>query len=135
MEKIDLDKVICNVKASVKSNAELVRDTTKARYALLQSTQQLKKLFCELGTLTYNAHRDAVDCSEQSAQLFEKIAEKQNEVDEHQRIYHALCGKVTCDHCGKLISVKYDFCPYCGEKVFNEIPEEAFAPESEDSNS
>lgn len=129
MEKKNLDKIVCDVKNSVKGNAELVRDVTKARYALLQAERQLKKLFFELGTLTYSAHCDESDCAEESARLFEAIAAKRDEVNESRRIYNALCGKVECDHCGKLISVKYDYCPYCGEKVFHEITEDDLAAE------
>ena len=118
--------------SSVKSNAELLRDTAKSRFALKKATDELNELFQQLGALTYNAG-ESEDSAEAVSILKDTIAAKRDEVAALQREYNALCGKTECDKCGKLVSIEYDFCPYCGEKIFTETPEEDTKEEEEET--
>lgn len=95
---------------AVKKGGE-VAEIAKLNISLKEKESELKKLFFELGKLTY-----AKASADEIAAKIVDIDDKKAEIDSLKLDIMAANGKTVCK-CGKEIDLDDDFCKYCGAKV------------------
>lgn len=112
---------------AVKKGTEVV-GIAKLNISLNEREAELKKLFTELGILTY----DKAEAAEIASKIVD-IDDKKAEIEALKAEIAAANGKVVCK-CGKEIEDDATFCKYCGAKVEKPAPKaasEAEAPTGE----
>lgn len=101
-------------KVVVKKSGELV-EASKTQYFVIELKNDIRKLYSEIGKLTYSAIEEGEDhtedirtkCAIISAKLAKIDALKSKEVE----------SGVVCPSCGRTSDFDEDYCPSCGEDM------------------
>lgn len=120
----NIDKTINELWSKTKDSAETLRDIVRIRKSIFEAKAELKNIFYDLGSEVYLQNKKNDPQPEEIDDLIAAIDAKQGEIKILSDELYALQGNVKCESCGRLASVKFDFCPYCGEKLFNDPPAE-----------
>lgn len=100
-----------------------VAELAKLNLSLKEKENELKKLFTELGMLTY----DKAEAAEIAAKIVD-IDDLKAAIEGLKSDIAAANGKTVCK-CGKEIEINASFCPFCGAKVEEPVKAE---PETEE---
>lgn len=120
----NIDKTINELWSKTKDSAETLRDIVRIRKSIFEAKAELKNIFYDLGSEVYLQNKKNDPQPEEIDDLIAAIDAKQREIKILSDELYALQGNVKCESCGRLASVKFDFCPYCGERLFNDPPAE-----------
>lgn len=109
---------------NIKETVVTAVDCAKLHYRIVSMRNELNSLYAVLGKALMNGGEDeASQKEEQINALIERINAKEELLSGLLDQYRIVSGKVICPDCGKFLSEKYPFCPYCGNRV-NELAEE-----------
>lgn len=107
--------------------AENIRETTvtavdsaKLRYRITAQRNEINAMYASLGRKLY--------CENEGASSFELTADEVDEICKRIRLKNEILkglerqlrvvsGKVICPSCGRFMSEKYSYCPYCGKRI------------------
>lgn len=93
-------------------------DSAKLQYRINSQRNELNALYATLGKILCNETLSEGGREEASAEeingLCMRIKAKETLLDGLQKQLRIVCGKVICPGCGKFMSEKYVYCPWCG---------------------
>ena len=78
----------------------------------------------ELGKAVYERYKAGEELDENAAALCDSVKEREKEIEKYERKIAALKGSAACSECGRMVSEDMAYCPYCGEKMEAQDPEE-----------
>ncbi len=102
---------------NIKETVVTAVDATKLRYRITSQRNELNALYATLGKNTFAelCEKDDGRLSEDEVSgLCSRIAAKEIILCDLEKQFRIVCGKVICPKCGKFISDKNAFCPFCG---------------------
>lgn len=109
-------------------------DCAKLHYRIVSNRNELNAMYALLGKdlLTGAEKSDSGTREAEINKLCERIAKKEEILNGLLDQYRIVCGKVICSDCGRFMSEKYAYCPYCGKHVSDtEIEPQADVDEGE----
>lgn len=93
-------------------------DSAKLQYRITSQRNELNALYATLGRILYNETLSEGEREDASAEeitgLCARIKAKESLLDGLQKQLRIVCGKVICPGCGRFMSEKYAYCPWCG---------------------
>lgn len=94
-------------------------DCAKLHYRIVSNRNELKNLYAILGKtlLDGTGSEEGGDKEAEINKLCQRISGKEELLDGLLKQYRVVCGKVICPECGRFMSDKYAYCPYCGKHV------------------
>ena len=100
-------------------------DCAKLHYRIVSKRNELNALYALLGKdLLSGAESENAGAREAEInKLCERITKKEEILNGLLDQYRIVCGKVICADCGRFMSDKYVFCPYCGNRKRGEVAE------------
>lgn len=109
---------------NIKETVITAVDCAKLHYRIVSKRNELNSLYAILGKSLMNGDdgEDAAEKEEKINALIERINTKEEILSGLLDQYRIVSGKVICPDCGKFLSEKYSYCPYCGNLV-NELVE------------
>ena len=78
----------------------------------------------ELGKAVYERYKAGEELDENAAALCDSVKEREKEIEKYERKIAAFKGSAACSECGRMVSEDMAYCPYCGEKMEAQDPEE-----------
>ena len=106
---------------NIKETVTTAVDCAKLHYRIVSQRNELNSLYAILGKSLMNGAEDddAQKKEKQINALLERINKKEELLAGLLEQYRIVSGKVICPDCGKFLSEKYPYCPYCGNLVNN----------------
>lgn len=98
-------------KVVVQKSAELV-ETSKVQYLIFEIKTDIKKLYNELGRLTYNAVESGEDNAEEVKMKCEILSAKLAKIEALKN--SDITAEFTCPSCGRKVDAADSYCPSCG---------------------
>ena len=102
-------------------------DTAKLQYRIVSQRNELNSMYASLGRELYSGAEGGEGDKKESEDITE-LCERINAKDEIlrglEKQLRIVSGKQICSGCGRFMSERYSFCPYCGKRVSDEIEEE-----------
>lgn len=96
-------------------------DIVKANLKISGEERALNDLFLEIGKTYYENNKDN-PCCDTMAELFEKVAEKNESIAALKNQVRIIKGVAICDNCGAEVALENDFCGKCGSKIIKPEP-------------
>lgn len=93
-------------------------DCAKLHYRIVAKRNEVNALYAVLGK---NLMRGTEESEAAINALCEKITKKEDILNSLLEQYRIVCGKVICPECGRFMSEKYTYCPYCGKRVSDTV--------------
>lgn len=93
-------------------------DCAKLHYRIVSKRNEVNALYAVLGK---NLMKGTEESEAEINALCEKITKKEDILNSLLEQYRIVCGKVICPECGRFMSEKYTYCPYCGKRVSDAI--------------
>lgn len=93
-------------------------DCAKLHYRIVSKRNDVNALYAVLGK---NLMKGTEESEAEINALCEKITKKEDILNSLLEQYRIVCGKVICPECGRFMSEKYTYCPYCGKRVSDAI--------------
>lgn len=100
---------------NVRKNAGSAKNLAELKIRLTREKGELCELYRLLGCICYKNISDGTN--EDTGVLCCDIKNKLACIDEIKREINKIEGNVECPSCRKIVSDKYIFCPFCGEKL------------------
>lgn len=95
-------------------------DRAKLQYRITAQRKELNAMYASLGKDVYNCldrkNADALSEEETNA-LRNRISAKEELMLGLEKQLRIVSGQVICPDCGRFISERYSYCPYCGHKL------------------
>lgn len=79
--------------------------------------KKLEDCFEDAGMLYYDCVKNGNDHNDEIAEIFAQCDDYGAQIDELKTKIAKLVGKSICPKCGKEMTEKYGFCPYCGTEI------------------
>ncbi len=99
-------------------------DTAKLQYKINALRNEINVLYALLGRIKF-AEISGEECDgEEAAKLCSRIEQKEELLCGLEKQYRIVCGKVICPECGKFMSAKYTYCPWCSRRIGEEEAED-----------
>ena len=94
-------------------------DCAKLHYRIVSKRNELNSLYALLGKDLLNGAggEDTAAREAEINKLCDRIKKKEELLFGLLDQYRIVCGKVICPDCGRFMSEKYSFCPYCGNRM------------------
>lgn len=102
---------------NIKETVSTAVDASKLQYRINAQRNELNALYASLGRNSYaelNGKESDKLSEDEIARLCSRISAKEEIISDLEKQYRVVCGKVICPKCGKFISDKNAFCPFCG---------------------
>ena len=112
---------------TAKKTGELT-EAAKLKFNQKSLEKKLQGCFIDAGMLYYDSVKNGNDHNDEIAEIYAQCDDYGAEIDELKIKIAKLIGKTVCPKCGKEMTEKYGFCPFCG----TELPQEE---EAEDADS
>ncbi len=87
-------------------------DSAKLQYRIVSQRKQLNALYSSLGRMCIEG-QDEMEA--EMANLLPRIKKKEEMLAGLEDQLRIVSGKVICPDCGRFMSEKYVFCPWCGK--------------------
>lgn len=108
---------------NIKETVVTAVDCAKLHYRIVSQRNELNALYALLGKALMNGAQGEDGSKEEEINaLIEKITKKEELLAGLLDQYRIVSGKIICPECGKFLSEKYPYCPYCGNRV-NDLPD------------
>lgn len=78
----------------------------------------------ELGKMIYDRYKAGEKVEENAEGLCDAIQSREKSIEAYEKTIARIKGAHECSNCGRMVAEEMLFCPYCGEKVKEENPEE-----------
>lgn len=114
VEKV-LSDLKSTAKTAMKKSGELI-ETTKLKFAIAETQQEIEKAFKELGKALYNAEKNGTEDADSLKALIDDIDALYVKLAGIEETCAELKNEKKCPSCGEMCSDKANFCAVCGEK-------------------
>ena len=115
---------------NIKETAMTVMDSTKLQYRVISQRNELNAMYATLGRALYSSvsrnGEGPQEVTEDIGELCERINAKDEILKGLEKQLRIVAGKVICSGCGRFMSDRYAYCPYCGKRVSDEEPYDEF---------
>lgn len=102
---------------NAKNNTEVFKRSIKLKRAIKKAEDDLAGLLYELGCEKYNEYLNSSQADKNSSEdIYFLVDEKHSLIKSLRNELNILNGYIECS-CGKLTSIDYDYCPFCGVKL------------------
>ena len=103
---------------NIKETVTNAVDCAKLHYRIVSKRNDLNNLYAILGKLLMTGVQSDDSEREQTINsICERINKKEELLAGLLEQYRLVSGKVICPDCGRFMSERYTFCPYCGNHV------------------
>lgn len=102
-----------------------VADKTRLQRRITAQRKELNAMYAALGrdaVISFDKEADMSDGAV-SSELCDRIRAKEEVIDGLERQLRIVAGQVICPSCGRFISERYSFCPYCGKRMGTASPD------------
>ncbi len=96
---------------NLKDTVGVAVDSAKLQYRITAQRKSLNEIYASLGRACVEG-QDEMEA--QMSVLIPKIKKKEELLAGLEDQLRIVCGKVICPDCGRFMSEKYVFCPWCG---------------------
>lgn len=112
-----LKKSASEVAQTVAEKSSEVVEISKIKYAVHDLSKDVKKLYFELGKLTYSELKDSSELTEDMSIKCEIIEAKLAKIEALKKKEAQVRNSLTCPECGKECGKNDERCPYCGADI------------------
>lgn len=110
-----------------KETAMTAMDSAKLQYRIISQRNELNAMYATLGRLLYSGVKgEGHGESDEDIDLCERINAKEEILKGLEKQLRIVAGKVICSGCGRFMSERYSYCPYCGKHVSDDESDESF---------
>lgn len=122
----DLSKRIGETAESVSNKAGEAVEIQKMKNQIRTLERGSEEDLIDLGQMVYEYFEAGNAVGSEAEALCEAIQSRKQSIADYEKRIIAVRGEFACQHCGKIISNKMAYCPYCGEKmdVMDAYPED-----------
>lgn len=96
---------------NIKETLSAAIDAAKLQYRITSMRKELNALYATIGRAAYNGMQESEETLKGIRLRIEAKEELLSGLEKQLRI---VSGKVICPGCGRFMSDKYSFCPWCG---------------------
>lgn len=107
------------VASTVAEKSVELKDSAKVKYKIYELKSDVKKLYFEIGKLTYGAAANGADNSEDLKQMCATVTEKLAKIEQLENGVGDV--EFRCPNCGMTTSGLHYNCPNCGSDMTEEI--------------
>lgn len=106
---------------NIKETAMTAMDSAKLQYRIISQRNELNAMYATLGRKLYRdvdgeGSEHETDIEDISG-LCERIKAKDEILTGLEKQFRIVAGKVICSGCGRFMSERYSYCPYCGKRI------------------
>lgn len=94
---------------------------TKVKFAIGETEDKIKEIYCEMGKTAYERYKDSGNCCDGVAEKCSKIDVLMDELNELKEQLAELKETVKCPNCGGYNHTEDAYCSKCGGKLQNDI--------------
>ena len=113
-----------------KETAMTAMDSAKLKYRITSQRNELNAMYATLGRALYSGVSGDGEAPEASPEDISGLCERINAKDEIlkglEKQLRIVAGKVICSGCGRFMSERYSYCPYCGKRANDDLLEDEF---------
>lgn len=113
----DLSKRIGETAESVSNKAGEAVEIQKMKNQIRTLERGSEEDLIDLGQMVYEYFEAGNAVGSEAEALCEAIQSRKQSIADYEKRIIAVRGEFACQHCGKIISNKMAYCPYCGEKM------------------
>ena len=107
-----------------KNSAETIKQTLGVKKEIKECEDRIAVMLYDLGSETYLA-KTTGEMDEKTVDLLvSDITCARKKIKDLRAELFALTGKVECTKCRKVTSSDYDYCPFCGGKLYDVVIED-----------
>ena len=109
----------------VKKSGEVV-EYSKLKYSMFDLSNSIKNLYSQIGEAVYISYKNHTPLDENvkdKCAEIDKLNDMLEELDDQLGDYKAI---VKCPKCGKGVKDHCSYCPYCGEKLSEDVDAEFY---------
>ena len=114
-------KTASDVAQVVTQKSNEVLEISKIKYAIHDLNSDIKKLYIELGKLTYEELKGNSALSDDMQIKCEIIDAKRAKIAALKKKEQQVRREITCPNCGRECGDADESCPYCGAKIAVEV--------------
>ena len=127
-----IEETIGGLVNTAKNSADSLKQQVSLRKKIHELEDSIAVVMYDLGAEVYEGKVSGEPDEEAVDILIDEIKEKRAELHSLYNELNAINGKVACPECRRLTSNEYDFCPFCGTKLYDVVVEEECAGEKSD---
>ena len=90
---------------------------TKVKFAISETEDKIKEIYCEMGKYAYERYKDSGNCCDGVAEKCGKVDALREELSELKEQLAELKETVRCPKCGGYNHTDDIYCSKCGEKL------------------
>lgn len=110
--------------SGAKNSAETIRQTLSVKKEIKECEDRIAVMLYDLGSETYLS-KTTGEMDEKTVDLLvSDITSARKKIKDLRAELFALTGKVECKNCRKVTSSDFDFCPFCGGKLYDVVIED-----------
>lgn len=113
----DLSKRIGETAESVSNKAGEAVEIQKLKSQIRALERGTEEDLIDLGRMVYEYFEAGNLVGSEAEGLCEAIRSRKQSIEDYEKRIIAVRGEFSCKNCGKTISNKMAYCPYCGEKM------------------
>lgn len=113
----DLSKRIGETAESVSNKAGEAVEIQKLKSQIRALERGTEEDLIDLGRMVYEYFEAGNLVGSEAEGLCEAIRSRKQSIEDYEKRIIAVRGEFSCKNCGKTISNKTAYCPYCGEKM------------------
>lgn len=113
----DLSKRIGETAESVSNKAGEAVEIQKLKSQIRALERGTEEDLIDLGQMVYEYFEAGNLVGSEAEGLCEAIRSRKQSIEDYEKRIIAVRGEFSCKNCGKTISNKMAYCPYCGEKM------------------
>ena len=113
----DLSKRIGETAESVSNKAGEAVEIQKLKNQIRALERGTEEDLIDLGRMVYEYFEAGNLVGSEAEGLCEAIRSRKQSIEDYEKRIIAVRGEFSCKNCGKTISNKMVYCPYCGEKM------------------
>ena len=114
---------------NIRETAMTAMDSAKLQYRITSQRNELNAMYATLGRALYKVEGGDGVVEENEGDISElcvRISAKDEILKGLEKQLRVVAGKVICSGCGRFMSDRYAYCPYCGKRVTDEVIEDEF---------
>lgn len=119
---------------TAKTGADALKQNVTLRKDIHDTEDAIAVSMYDLGCETFDSKTTGETDEEAIDMLVSEIKDLRRKLSSLRAELNALNGKVSCPSCGKVTSNDYDFCPFCGTKLFDVVLNEEDTDECGDDD-
>ena len=99
---------------NLRETAMTAMDSAKLQYRITSQRNELNAMYATLGRMLHGGEQS--EDQKEIESLLERINAKDEILKGLEKQLRIVAGKVICSGCGRFMSERYTYCPYCGKQ-------------------